>query len=111
MLSLLAPRAAAGLPVLTAAAACWAGCSSGRLFSATTAAAAAAEAPPPAASGSSEEERAASLPVEQLAKALLAGNVRGQLTTVKAGSPAHDQSKVSSSVVSYLCPRGEWLWS
>ena len=117
MLSLLAPRAAAGAPCVAIAAASWAGWrgASSRLFSGTPAAAAAAAEPPPAAggaaapgsSGSNDDERAASLPVEQLAKALLAGNARGQLTTVKAGSPAHDQSKVSSSVVPYLCPKGE----
>lgn len=121
MLSLLAPRAAAGAPAMTIAAASWAGWCGGssRLFSGTTAAAAAAAEQPPAAGGaaapdsseSSEDERAATLPVEQLAKALLAGNARGQLTTVKAGSPAHDQSKVSSSVVPYLCPKGGWQFS
>lgn len=117
MLSLLAPRAAAGAPVMAIAATSWSGWCGGssRLFSGTPAAAAAAAEPPPAAGGaaasgsseSREDERAATLPVEQLAKALLAGNARGQLTTVKAGSPAHDQSKVSSSVVPYLCPKGE----
>lgn len=120
MLSLLAARAAPGAPgtaIAAASCAAWRGWS-GRLFSSTPAAAAAAAAePPPAAGGatapggssSSEDERAATLPVEQLAKALLAGNARGQLTTVKAGSPAHDQSKVSSSVVPHLCPKGAWL--
>lgn len=56
---------------------------------------------------SNEDERAASLPVEQLAKALLAGNARGQLTTIAAGDPGAEESKVHSSVVSYLSPRGE----
>ncbi|KAL4440393.1 hypothetical protein ABPG75_003394 [Micractinium tetrahymenae] len=72
--------------------------------------------PPPPAAGDvtaaaeqpgSEEERAASLPAEQLAKALLAGNARGQLTTIAAGDPGTEESKVHSSVVSYLSPRGE----
>jgi hypothetical protein len=42
----------------------------------------------------------------QLAKALLAGNVRGQLTTVMAGQTAAEESKVTSTVASYLSPRG-----
>lgn len=45
--------------------------------------------------------------MEQLAKALLAGNVRAQLTTIAAGDQGADESKVHSSVVSYLSPRGE----
>ncbi|KAI3431443.1 hypothetical protein D9Q98_004495 [Chlorella vulgaris] len=54
-----------------------------------------------------DAERAATLPTEQLAKALLAGNARAQLTTVAAGVTAADDSKVSSSIVSYCSVRGE----
>lgn len=42
----------------------------------------------------------------QLAKALLAGNARGQLTTIKAEDPGAEESKVTSSAVTYLVPRG-----
>ena len=101
-------RAAAALPSLAAAASRWAASlSSGRPFSA----AAAGGAPPPPAGDaqrpSEEDEKAASLPVEQLAKALLAGNARGQLTTIKAGEPGAEDSKVSSSVTPYVSLRGE----
>lgn len=83
-------------------------CAAGsRLFSSAS-----GSAPPLAAAAAgaggeaSEDERAASLPVAQLAKALLAGNVRGQLTTITAGEPGQDESKVVSSVAAYLSPRG-----
>lgn len=78
---------------------------------------AAAETPPPTTGAAAEgaepdarggdEQRAASLPVEQAAKALLAGNARGQLTSVRADGAAAEESKVYSSVVGYVCPRGE----
>lgn len=101
-------RSAAALPSLAAAASRWAASlSSGRPFSA----AAAGGAPPPPAGDAQqpyeEDEKAASLPVEQLAKALLAGNARGQLTTIKAGEPGAEDSKVSSSVTPYVSLRGE----
>jgi hypothetical protein len=113
MLSAHAPSLLAGLGRASLAAAfapfgghelCWRGFS------------AAADAPPPpgaaqqnaAGRDGSAEERAASLPVEQAAKALLAGNVRGQLTTVRAGLAAADEERqVDSSVVGYVCSRGE----
>lgn len=92
-----------GLAALSAAAAsrAWLSSSSG---SRSLSASAAPPPPPPPA----DDERAASLPTEQLAKALLAGNVRAQLTTARAGEQGGaDESKVSSSVVPYLSPRGE----
>ena len=58
--------------------------------------AAATDAPPPPPIGEDDAERAASLPAAQLGKALLVGNVRGQLTTVRAGAPGADESKVDS---------------
>lgn len=112
------PRLAAAVQWMDAHAPVRAGCMLTRLFGSQ------AGAPPPSpppASGTaasdagtaaqqqpgSEDERAASLPVEQLAKALLAGNARGQLTTIAAGDLGAEDSKVHSSVVSYLSPRGE----
>lgn len=69
--------------------------------------------PPAAAEGDAgaeqrHAERPAWLPAEQAAKALLAGNARGQLTTVSsAPSRAPEEPAVNSCIAQYLSPGGE----